>query len=183
MSVDVDDTRPTPIRAPGSGGGEPDAADTILSLRLLDKAGSFSGKKLPTEVYGVSSTVQSLPHSAPFGPYRFRVGDQGEPVALDRPVRLGRRPMNPRILPNITPVLLRVSSPKNEVSGTHLELRQVGSSVVVTDLHSTNGSVVMLPGSIPRKLRQGESVVVSPGTLVDIGDENILYILAMQRLG
>jgi pSer/pThr/pTyr-binding forkhead associated (FHA) protein len=63
------------------------------------------------------------------------------------------------------------------VSSTHLEVRQVGASVVITDLRSTNGSVVSAPGAAPRKLRQGESVVVSPGTLVDIGDGNIVEIL------
>jgi hypothetical protein len=52
----------------------------------------------------------------------------------------------------------------------------------VTDLKSTNGSIVMVPGAVPRKLRQGESVVVSPGTLVDIGDDNVLQILPMRHL-
>jgi hypothetical protein len=60
-------------------------------------------------------------------------------------------------------------------------LRQTGTTVVVTDLRSTNGTIVLVPGSTPRKLLQGESVVVSPGTLVDIGDENILQILPLDR--
>jgi hypothetical protein len=55
--------------------------------------------------------------------------------------------------------------------------------VIVTDLKSTNGSIVMVPGSVPRKLRQGESVVVSPGTLVDIGDDNVIEILSARRVG
>ena len=59
-------------------------------------------------------------------------------------------------------------------------MRQLGSSVVVTDTRSTNGSVVALPGSVPRRLRQGESVVVVPGTMVDIGDGNVVHILPMQ---
>ena len=75
------------------------------------------------------------------------------------------------------PRLVRVSSGGHEVSSTHIELRQLGSSVVVTDMRSTNGSVVFPPGGAQRKLRQGESVVVSPGTLVDIGDGNVIEIL------
>ncbi len=78
---------------------------------------------------------------------------------------------------------MRVASPRREVSASHIELRQLGGSVIVTDLRSTNGSVVMLPGSVPRKLRQGESLVVQPGTLVDIGDDNVIQILPMQRTG
>ena len=78
---------------------------------------------------------------------------------------------------------MRVPSPRREVSSTHLEVCHRGTSVIVTDLRSTNGSIVMVPGNVPRKLRQGESVVVSPGTLVDIGDDNILQILPVQHPG
>ena len=113
--------------------------------------------------------------------YSFRIGALKDPIALDRPARIGRRPSSPRILVGVAPRLVRVVSPHSEVSATHLELRQTGTTVVVTDLRSTNGTVVLLPGSPPRKLRQGESVVVSPGTLVDIGDDNILQILPLDR--
>jgi pSer/pThr/pTyr-binding forkhead associated (FHA) protein len=79
------------------------------------------------------------------------------------------------------PRLVKVASPSQEVSSTHIEVRQLGTSVVVTDMRSTNGSVVISPGAPPRKLRQGESVVVSPGSLVDIGDGNIMEILPLER--
>lgn len=115
--------------------------------------------------------------------YRFRVGPASEPIEMDVPAYIGRRPSSPRIVTGVVPRLVRVPSPLSEVSGTHLELRQVGGSIVVTDMKSTNGSIVVVPGSAPRKLRQGESVVVSPGTLVDIGDGNIIEILPMQRVG
>ncbi|CAN5365745.1 hypothetical protein BH09ACT5_BH09ACT5_07540 [soil metagenome] len=113
--------------------------------------------------------------------YSFRIGALKDPIMLDRPARIGRRPSSPRIVMGAPPRLVRVVSPQREVSATHLELRQIGVTVVVTDLRSTNGTVVLLPGSPPRKLLQGESVVVSPGTLVDIGDENILQILPLDR--
>ena len=113
--------------------------------------------------------------------YSFRIGALKDPIALDRPARIGRRPSAPRILVGAAPRLVRVVSPNSEVSATHLELRQTGTTVVVTDLRSTNGTVVLLPGSPPRKLLQGESVVVSPGTLVDMGDDNILQILPLDR--
>ena len=82
----------------------------------------------------------------------------------------------------IGPRLVAVQSPQREVSETHVEVRQLGGSVIVTDLRSTNGSIVQLPGNAARKLRQGESVVVSAGTLVDIGDGNIIRILPRRRL-
>lgn len=113
--------------------------------------------------------------------HSFRIGDRS-PISLDIPALVGRRPVAPRIPGRELPRLVRVSSPLNEVSGTHLELRQDGASVVVTDLRSTNGTIVRMPGSRPVKLRQGESVVVRPGTQVDIGDGNVLEILPSPRL-
>jgi hypothetical protein len=113
--------------------------------------------------------------------YRIRVGNH-EPIALDAPVFVGRRPVPPRIPLGAPPHLVRVSSPHSEVSGTHVEVMQQGSSVIVTDLKSTNATVVLVPGAVPLRLRQGESVVVTPGTVVDIGDGNRIEILPTQRL-
>lgn len=112
--------------------------------------------------------------------YGFRMGDRA-PITLDVPALVGRKPTAPRIPGKVFPRLVRVSSPLSEVSGTHVELRQKGTSVVVTDLRSTNGTVVRMPGSRPVKLRQGDSLVVRPGTLVDIGDGNVLEILSPPR--
>ncbi|MET4781890.1 FHA domain-containing protein [Glaciihabitans sp. UYNi722] len=113
--------------------------------------------------------------------HRFRINTH-EPVSLDTPALVGRKPVAPRISTGKPPRLVRVSSPLHEVSSTHLELRQHGNSVVVTDLKSTNGTLVTIPGATTQKLRQGESVVVSSGTLVDIGDGNILEILPVPRI-
>lgn len=145
---------------------EPDVADTITVSR------------------GIPAAESAPPQAVAAAPahYAFQLGE-ADPVPLDRPCYIGRLPSSPRISAGVLPRLVRVHSPSREVSATHLELRQLGGSVVVTDLRSTNGSVVMLPGSVPRRLRQGESVVATPGTLVDIGDGNVIQILPMQRSG
>lgn len=113
--------------------------------------------------------------------HRIRVGDQ-DPIALDAPVYIGRHPSAPRISSGTPPRLVRVPSAQREVSGTHIEVRQQGSSVIVTDLRSTNATVVHAPGAAALILHQGESVVVSAGTVVDIGDGNRIEILPTQRL-
>ncbi|CAN5417035.1 hypothetical protein BH10ACT4_BH10ACT4_02170 [soil metagenome] len=113
--------------------------------------------------------------------YRIRV-NRHEPIPLDAPALIGRRPVSPRIAIGGVPRLVRVPSPGREVSSTHVELRQQGASVIVTDLRSTNGTVVSIPGSSSQKLRQGESLVVSAGTVVDIGDGNTVEILPIERL-
>ena len=190
MIEELDDTKTAPARAaaPGPLSVVPVAdpvGDTVMSIRsaaeLIEPVRLEAPPGAITDA--ISALLPLLPTPARVASYSFRVGDRAETIMLDRPARVGRVPAVTRISTGVSPRLVRVSSPSHEVSGTHLELRQVGASVIVTDLRSTNGSVVTQPGSIPRKLRQGESVVVTPGTLVDIGDGNILRVLPMQRLG
>lgn len=107
----------------------------------------------------------------------FRIGD-GPPHPVTVPVLIGRRPIAPRIpgFADTTPELVTVVSPQAVVSGTHLELRLEGSRLVATDLRSTNGTVVLAPTGV-RRMRAGESIVVSPGTSLDLGDGTIVEIL------
>lgn len=106
----------------------------------------------------------------------FRIGDR-PPERVDTPVYVGRQPRSPRITGQILPRLVRVESPSREVSATHIELRPTTQGLVLTDLESTNGTVVRQPGSGVRRLESGESLPVSPGTLIDIGDGNVIEIL------
>jgi hypothetical protein len=101
-----------------------------------------------------------------------------ERIPLDVPVIVGRRPRPPRIVRGPDPRLVTVPSPLGEISGTHVALRQESGAIVVTDLDSTNGTVVLAPGVERLALRPGESLVVVPGTRVDIGDGVVLEILS-----
>ena len=100
------------------------------------------------------------------------------PIPLEVPAYVGRRPSTPRITGNRMPRLVMVPSPSREVSSTHVEVRQEGGAVVVTDLGSTNGTIVTSGGFPPRGLRQGESVVVGAGSVVDIGDGIRIVVIA-----
>ncbi|PWB96243.1 FHA domain-containing protein [Salinibacterium hongtaonis] len=172
---------------------ERDAEDTILRsprpiapLPELDDADTIIRERTASELIGpppVAAPAPSFspPVSAP-SHYRFVVNTH-EAIGLDRPARIGRKPVQPRILPEIRARLVRVPSPLNEVSSTHIEMRQNGTTVVVTDLMSTNGTTVIVPGSAPRRLRPGETFVISPGTVIDIGDGNRIELLPLQRPG
>lgn len=107
----------------------------------------------------------------------FRIGD-GPAHPIVAPVLIGRRPLAPRMAwaTGIVPELLAVDSPGAIVSGTHLELRVEGSRLVATDLRSTNGTLVRTTAGA-RRMRAGESIVVSPGTILDLGDGTIVEIL------
>ncbi|OUE21426.1 hypothetical protein BFL34_00779 [Clavibacter michiganensis] len=105
-------------------------------------------------------------------------GDAPDRIPLDAPAIVGRRPRPPRVVRGVAPRLVTVPSPLGEISGTHLGLRQDSGVVVVTDLGSTNGTVVLVPGAERLALRPGESLVVVPGTRIDIGDGVVLEILS-----
>ncbi|HWM34507.1 MAG TPA: FHA domain-containing protein [Pseudolysinimonas sp.] len=115
------------------------------------------------------------------GPYRLKMAD-GVVVALDLTVYLGRRPSVPRVASDRRVRLVAVPSKEKEVSATHLELRRTGDAIVATDMRSTNGTVITVPGNAPRTLLRGESAVVTPGSLIDLGDGNVLELLAPERI-
>ncbi|TFD72861.1 FHA domain-containing protein [Cryobacterium fucosi] len=121
-----------------------------------------------------------VPAGPPVAPdhafYGFRLPDTTE-VRLDVACRLGRRPRPARVAEVPPPRLFEVVSPTSAVSATHLDIRQVGDSVVVTDLGSTNGTIVTLPRRHPQRLGSRQSLAVLPGTRLDIGDGNIIEIL------
>jgi hypothetical protein len=101
----------------------------------------------------------------------------GTELPIDGPVYFGRKPSAPRIHTGSPPRLVTFPSPSRELSATHLELRLVGDSLIASDMRSTNGTVVRLPRSAPRTLIRGESIVVVPGTRIDLGDGAVIDIL------
>ncbi|MCU1413259.1 MAG: hypothetical protein JWN80_599 [Microbacteriaceae bacterium] len=145
--------------------------EALFALREPEPvAPRLSPVDVPTQPYAIERSS-----ARPLG-NRFSV-NASAPIALDSPAFIGRKPSLPRVVSGLPPRLVRVPSPLREVSSTHLELRQQGALVIVTDLKSTNGTVVVVPGREPVKLRGGESIVAAPGTVVDIGDGNIVEIL------
>ncbi|WP_277050685.1 FHA domain-containing protein [Ruania albidiflava] len=94
----------------------------------------------------------------------------GAEVPLDRPVLIGRAPESARFSAGVQPRLVTVPSPQQDISRTHVEIRAEAGSAVVTDLNSTNGTVVVQPGAAPRRLHAGEGASVPAGTLIDLGD-------------
>jgi pSer/pThr/pTyr-binding forkhead associated (FHA) protein len=101
------------------------------------------------------------------------VFSSGETVEVDRAVLVGRAPEAQRASSE-HPRLVTVTSPQQEISSTHLEVR-AGSGVdhgsaVVTDLGSTNGTVLVQPGLAPEDLQPGVAVQLIPGAIIDLGD-------------
>ena len=106
----------------------------------------------------------------------------GETVDVDRPVVLGRAPEAGPAEDAGEPRLVALPSPSREISGTHLEVRPGSGpdagTAVVTDLGSTNGSVLVQPGMPPEELQPGVPVRLLTGAVIDLGDGISLEVVA-----
>src|SRR5699024_5044078 len=90
----------------------------------------------------------------------------GQRVELDRAALLGRAPEANRFEGLVAPHLVTVPSPQQDISRTHVEIKPEGDHVVVTDLRSTNGTIVTLPGAEARRLHPGEAIPVGAGAVI-----------------
>ena len=117
------------------------------------------------------ASATPVPDAAPVARLTFSTG---EVVDVDRPVLVGRAPEARRSTTDGEPRLVSVSSPQQEISSTHLEIRPGSAAdhgtAVVTDLGSTNGTVIHQPGLPPEDLRPGVPAQLLPGAVVDLGD-------------
>jgi hypothetical protein len=93
----------------------------------------------------------------------------GQTVDVVGSVLVGRAPARDRArVPD--PTLLTVTSPSHDISRTHLEVFASGWDVGVTDLHSTNGTVLVAPDGSIRTMDPGETAVVELGTSLELAD-------------
>jgi len=98
----------------------------------------------------------------------------GDVVDVDRVILVGRAPEARRFASSDQPHLVTVSSPNHEISSTHLEIRPGAGAdhgmAVVTDMGSTNGTVLVQPGLPPEDLQAGIAISLIPGAILDLGD-------------
>ncbi len=99
----------------------------------------------------------------------------GETIELVKPVLIGRAPAPSSSDGNAG--LLKVPSPSQDISRTHVRISPSEWNIEVTDLHSTNGTIVLLPREEPIRLESGETVTVDIGAVVDIGDGVTIRIM------
>jgi hypothetical protein len=98
----------------------------------------------------------------------------GQNVVVDRVILIGRAPEARRFTSTEQPLLVTVPSRLHEISATHVEVRPgTGAdhgSAVVTDMGSTNGTVLVQPGLGPEDLKPGIAVQLIPGAVINLGD-------------
>lgn len=91
---------------------------------------------------------------------------------------IGRSPSVSRASGGSLPRLVTIGVGDPDISRSHLRLALEGGTVVVTDLHSRNGTNVVQPGRPPVKLRAGEATPVLAGTVIDLGGGCTLQVVS-----
>lgn len=66
---------------------------------------------------------------------------------------------------------MRVASPDNEISRSHVEVYPEGSQVMVRDLGSTNGTTLSAPHGPSRRMSPGEPQQIEPGTTIRLAGQ------------
>ena len=103
----------------------------------------------------------------------------GHREPLEHSAVVGRAPTATRVGGNSVPRLITLTNEQQDVSRSHVQLTVEGGTVVITDLHSRNGTIVTLPNRPPQKLRAGEPTAVIAGTVVDLGGGATLTVVEL----
>jgi hypothetical protein len=170
---------PVPIPMPGPtpsapvAGAAPPGPPPAVTPELGDTP---SGDREPGHVAPEPDGIAGTPHAPPVSnrPVARLIFSSGEVVDVDRAVLVGRSPDAGRLDGDDEGRLVSVPSPHHEISSTHVEIRPGAGadqgSAVVTDLGSTNGTVVVQPGLSAQDLQPGIAVRLIPGAIVDVGE-------------
>jgi hypothetical protein len=170
----LDDTvvRPRPGQASPSSGTAFD--DTVI--RLIEPAAPRRADALPTDPLITGSALAdaestgAADESPTVTAWGMRVRGTAMVVPLDLAAVVGRRPGPVRPSEHPAPRRVVIPADRGDVSARHARFEQVGDSLVVTDLGSTNGVVVHWSSGASRRLRSRESCVVLSDTIIVLGD-------------
>ncbi len=94
----------------------------------------------------------------------------GGRVEVDRPVLVGRSPSASRVSGDQLPRLMTVPSPSHDISRTHLQILPGDGQVLVTDMNSTNGTILIKPDGQQVTLEPSTPFGVDFGSVIDLGD-------------
>jgi hypothetical protein len=157
---------PPPPPAPPAPGFAPGADhDGLTNIGGGDSSG------LQREQPGIPGQPPAPAVTAPVA--KLLISD-GQSIVVDRVVLVGRAPEARRFTSTEQPLLVTVPSRLHEISSTHVEVRPGSGAdhgtAVVTDMGSTNGTVLVQPGLGPEDLKPGIAVQLIPGAIINLGD-------------
>lgn len=122
------------------------------------------------ELRATQGRIQPPPGLAPAAAaaYTLELSTGGRERLTAQPVIIGRAPTASATAGGVLPRIVTIPGDK-DISRNHVRVTIEGDTVVVTDLHSRNGTQVVLPGAAPQQLRAGEPTSVIAGTVIDLG--------------
>lgn len=168
--------RPTLPAGPAEQGEQVEPADEATVVSATTAAGDHDGETIAVaDIRSARRGEPAIYESTEIVPARrlsrgrIRVSD-GQVVELENTVIVGRRPRSSRSTGDTLPTLVAVESPEQDISRNHVEIRAEGEHVLVVDLDTTNGSVLLRGGNDPVRLHPNEPTMVVSGDVLDIGD-------------
>ncbi len=141
---------------------DPDFGNLVGLAQSADEGAAHA----EPEAVAAPRQVATAPYRAPGTDVGHLVLDDGTMLALDAPILVGRRPPSEPIAGQ-RPITLVVDDAL--LSRHHATIRVLDGRLVVVDEHSTNGTVVTIPGSSPMPCMPGQPVEVPIGASVEIG--------------
>ena len=154
----VRDDEPEADEAPA----EPSAGDHDGHTVLTSDIAKLRGRRKP-------KAAPDVQPAAPEAPVVSLVLADGSREPLTQPILVGRSPSVTQVSGGKMPKLITAGGADQDISRNHVRFVLEGGTVVVTDLHSRNGTTIAMPGKDPQKLRAGEPTSVIVGTVVDLG--------------
>lgn len=97
----------------------------------------------------------------------------GRHLPIDAQMIIGRSPRAERSEGWALPTLVKIEGASSDVSRNHARIGVEGWNVVIEDLGSTNGTVILATDGTIRRLRGGETALLSAGVVVDLGGVRI----------
>ncbi|MBM6620439.1 FHA domain-containing protein [Micrococcaceae bacterium RIT802] len=155
--------------APAAGGSQPDPATGPQVLGRLCPAGHANPPTSST-CARCGEPLSEDPREVPRPTLGRMVISDGEAIELDRPAVVGRQPSVRRSASGSMPRVVQVKSPSGDISRSHLEVQLEGWHVMLVDLKATNGTMLVRAGMPPRRLGQGEKLMLLDGDIADLGD-------------
>ena len=155
-----------PSAAPGLDGDHDGLTVASIDIRRLRAERAAAGVGDGTPPSGTPAVAGARPAAPPAASLRMPDGAL-EPIGHD--VVLGRAPSVSQVSGGRLPRLITIGAGDPDISRSHVRIAVEGDTVVITDLHSRNGTHVVAPGRLPVKLRAGEPTPVLAGTVVDLG--------------
>ncbi|MEY2698830.1 MAG: hypothetical protein RL720_786 [Actinomycetota bacterium] len=146
--------------------------DTSVGLRALIEEIDEEAAAAATEEADAGDTAPKQELTSRFSLRHIN----GTTYQLVNPVIIGRLPAAP-VRGDQGVNLVVVASPHGLVSSTHARVEVLGDVVVVTDLRSTNGTHVIIPGQPTTLLAPGDTMALGAGAIIDLGDGNRLEVL------